>query len=365
MATVFVGLGSNEGNREAHLRAALSELSKCSDISVTAVSSFHETAPAGGPPQSKYLNAVAKVETRLLPMELLAELQRIEASLGRERGIRWGARTIDLDIIAYDEAVVETDELRIPHPLMYGRLFVLEPLAEIAPTWKHPLFGKTVAELLDELRRNTMRGLSRAPCYIAVAGPIAAGKTTLALLLAARMELVPVLEQARQNPLLGPFYADRKKHALSTQLWFLIERAAQLREAESFQPRRFVTDYIFEKDLIFAKLNLSGIELETYTVARSLVAAQRPQPDLIIYLRASPEHLRRRVETRGRPYESHMPPDYLAMLAEEYDLLFAKPMGAPVIRVQTDDAPSDFMRGDGAFGELLEQIADIQAQHKS
>jgi 2-amino-4-hydroxy-6-hydroxymethyldihydropteridine diphosphokinase len=150
--TAYIGLGSNLGQREETLRAALVELEHVDGVEVTAVSSLWETAPVGGPPQGDYLNAAAQVRTCLAPEELLRALQGIEARFGRERGARWGPRTLDLDLLLYADAVVSTPDLQVPHPRMHERLFVLGPLCEIAPEARHPVLGRSAAELLTRLR---------------------------------------------------------------------------------------------------------------------------------------------------------------------------------------------------------------------
>jgi 2-amino-4-hydroxy-6-hydroxymethyldihydropteridine diphosphokinase len=152
---ILLALGSNLGDREANLAAARASLIAF-DITVTEVSGIHET-PAlmpGGAPESwnmPYLNQVIAVETHLAPAELLVCLKHIESELGRRPGERWAPREIDIDILAYGDALVLTDALTIPHPHLDARDFVLRPLAEIAPNWRHPVLGKTVREMLAEL----------------------------------------------------------------------------------------------------------------------------------------------------------------------------------------------------------------------
>ena len=156
MTTVYLGLGSNLGDRRRNLEAALDALRAHPQIAVTAVSSFLETDPVGGPPgQGKFLNAAAKIETDLSPEALLEELKRVERALGRREGPRWGPREIDLDILLYGDAVLETPNLTIPHPRMRERRFVLEPLAEIAPDARDPVTNLTVRELLARLDAST------------------------------------------------------------------------------------------------------------------------------------------------------------------------------------------------------------------
>ena len=152
MATVYLGLGSNLGDRQGHLGRALAALASAPAIRVLAVSRFIETEPVGGPPgQGMYLNAAARIETDLEPTALLVELKSIERRLGRREGPRWGERPIDLDILLYDDLVLETPDLVIPHPRLAERRFVLEPLSEIAPDARDPRTGLSVRDLLARL----------------------------------------------------------------------------------------------------------------------------------------------------------------------------------------------------------------------
>ena len=145
--TAYIALGSNMGDREAYLNNAVKSLDSRKDCRVKKVSKFIETPPYGVTDQADFLNGCVKLETLLYPRELLDELHRIEQEAGRERVVRWGPRTLDLDIIFYDDIIWEEEDLCIPHVEMHKRKFVLEPLAEIAPYKRHPVYGKTVLEM--------------------------------------------------------------------------------------------------------------------------------------------------------------------------------------------------------------------------
>ena len=148
----YLALGANLGDRVRMMSTVVVQIERISETRILALSSLYETTPVGGPPgQPDYLNAVVRIETRRSPHDLLADCLAIERDLGRQRTVPDGPRTIDIDILLYDEVVLDGPGLIIPHPRMHARRFVLQPLAEIAPGLHHPSFGATIRELLDRL----------------------------------------------------------------------------------------------------------------------------------------------------------------------------------------------------------------------
>jgi 2-amino-4-hydroxy-6-hydroxymethyldihydropteridine diphosphokinase len=147
----FIGLGSNLGDREALIRAALEEMTRIPGTVLVRASSLYDTEPVGDAEQPNFLNAVAELDTDLEPRQLLWNLQLIERRLGRVRTQRWGPRTIDLDLLLQGDEVIEEPDLRVPHPELIRRSFVLVPLVELDPTVVHPETGLGLAEHLARL----------------------------------------------------------------------------------------------------------------------------------------------------------------------------------------------------------------------
>lgn len=228
MHHALIGLGANLGNREQTLGRAVARLGE-SVGKVTACSAWHETAPVGGQgEQQPFLNGALTLATALSPSELLDVLNAIETELGRRPAARWAARVVDLDLLLYDVLVLDTPRLKLPHPRMAYRRFVLEPAAEIAAELVHPPTGWTLGRLL--------RHLHDAPPYLAIAGLPATGKTRLARQLA---------EQGRGRLLLDPESAGSDIE--------LVSRRAVLLNRDAWPTDGWtISDFWFEQSLAWA-----------------------------------------------------------------------------------------------------------------
>ena len=156
MATAYLSLGSNSGDRLQFLKGAIKKIEESAKISIKKVSSVYETEPVGHKEQGRFLNLVLQVQTSLDPLPLLEHLLAIEDQMGRERKAKWGPRNIDVDLLLYDNQLVHSDRLIIPHPQMHKRRFVLIPLAEIAPQLLHPLLKKSAPQLLEGCKDKSM-----------------------------------------------------------------------------------------------------------------------------------------------------------------------------------------------------------------
>lgn len=175
-------------------------------------------------------------------------------------------------------------------------------------------------------------------CYIAIEGVIGVGKTTLARLLKPFLHAEVLLEVFEENPFLARFYQDRERYAFQTQTFFLLSRYHQQHEAipAALAQHNLISDYTFDKNKIFARLTLSGDELEMYERVQDTLASRIPTPDLIVYLRADVENLMTRITIRDRSYERTMDRDYIAALAVAYDTYYANYTASPVLYVETD-----------------------------
>jgi len=343
MSLCLVGLGSNLGDRAQALSLAADKLRAIPEVRLLACSRWHETMPAGGPTdQGEFLNGAALLDTSLDPRALLAALQRIERDAGRVRGEHWAPRTLDLDLLLFDDLALETDELVLPHPRFAVRKFALRPAVEVAPEIPHPTIGWTVRQILDHLEGSA--------AYVAITGPIAAGKSRLAHELAARANarLIPEpLDEVR----LAEFYANPPGTEWDIELEFLEVRTSLL-DRTTWGPtdRLTVSDFHFAQSLAFATLWLSGERLAEFKRRWSDAQVLVQAPRFSVILDAPADVLWERIANRGRTYETTITREWLERLRAAMRSPESLPISGPVLRLGSVDF-------DAATKEALAAVA--------
>lgn len=198
------------------------------------------------------------------------------------------------------------------------------------------------------------------PRYLAVEGPIGVGKTSLAEILAQRLQARAVLEVAEENPFLNDFYRDMRRYAFQAQLYFLLTRYRQQQELLQFDlfRQRLISDYLFPRDRIFAHVTLDDHELALYEKIHALLEVRVPKPDFVIYLQADVEALYKRISIRGRAYERDIPRAYLEDVVQAYNHFFFHYTETPLLVVNTTEI--DFVKRKGDLEDLITQIQSIK-----
>lgn len=195
--------------------------------------------------------------------------------------------------------------------------------------------------------------------YLAIEGVIGVGKTSLARLLQPIFGGELLLEVFEENPFLSDFYADRKRYAFQTQIFFLLSRYRQQREVvpQALARGNLIADYTFEKDQLFARLNLSGDELDTYERLHEALAERIPRPDLVLYLRVDTDTAMRRIAMRDRSYERNMERDYIDALNQAYEAFFTRHYTGPVLTI--DSTPLDFVARPEHLAYIANRVRDV------
>ena len=332
--TAYIALGSNLGDRADLIRQAVEMLTGSELVTLIDQSEVIETFPLGPSDQPPYLDCVVKIQTSLPPENLLNSMQNIEEALGRQRQRKWGPRTIDLDLLLYGDEVIETKRLTVPHKQMHLRSFVMHGISQLDGELIHPVIGVSMNELHDRLNGGNFFIDCDKPQLVSIAGLIGVGKTTLGKALARQFGCALLHEAYDTNPYLAQAYAG-KDVALESQLYFLNSRYKQM-SRDSLEPGNVVfSDYIFEKDRIFAERTLNSQQLQAYNQCSRQISPQIADEVLVIYLYDDPKVILERIHRRNRPYEQVIGLPWLAGLADEYNCLFDAWKACPVIALST------------------------------
>ena len=370
---VYISLGSNLGNRKSYLQQAIEAIATQVGTIVD-IAPIYET-PSWGFSGEAFLNTCLLCRTHLPAEEVMAQLLRIEYSLGRERipnKKEYLSRTIDLDILFYDDKIINTEFLTIPHPLLQHRKFVLKPLASLNDTLLHPVLQKTIAELLNttddtspvqRLSEQLAFPAQKSPFlhykYIAIEGNIGAGKTTLATKIAQDFNAKLILEQFSDNPFLPKFYQNPKQYGFTLEMSFLTERYQQMSEqlAQMDLFKEFVvSDYDIFKSLIFSKVTLTEDEFILYRKLFYILYSQIIKPDLYVFLYQNTDRLIENIKKRGRDYEQNISPDYLKKI--HYGYLDFIQKNTAINSLIIDGTDLDFVKHYSHYDLIVQKIRE-------
>jgi len=321
----YLSLGTNQGNKLENLQKAIDSIDD-NVGGIQKISSVYQT-PSWGFDGKNFFNICIKVSTYQQPEVLLSSLLEIEQELGRLRSSEKGYqnRKIDIDILLFDDEIIFSKQLIVPHPKMLDRKFVLIPLAEIAPNELHPIKktqlsvcaqncndASEISMIKEKLRRPIP--LSEKYNYIAIEGNIGSGKTSLTKMISDEFNAKIILERFADNPFLPKFYEDKERYAFPLEMSFLADRHQQLSDdlAQFDLFKNFiVSDYYIFKSLIFAQVTLQKEEYILYRKMFDIMYKEITKPDLYIYLYQNTEQLLQNIKKRGRDYEQSIAPSYL------------------------------------------------------
>ena len=333
MVRALVALGANLGDRAATLRAAVDHLNG-DRVTLVAASSWHETVPSGGPAgQPGYLNGAALFETSLTPEAFFERLVQTEHRLGRTREVRWGPRTLDLDLLLYDAVVMRSPKLELPHPRLAFRRFVLAPAVEIAGAMRHPGIGWTMDRLLEHL--------ATARPYVAITGVPGAGKTELARQVAKISGAdLAILDDARGAT------AVQSGPSLEAELEFVRARRQRLASYPWVGRERWlISDFWLEQSLAYARTELPPSSQTAVSAAVEAARASVVAPKLTVLLADALDHSGPNSGMQGQPQDpvSRAPLD---QLAHELSNAVNRPELGPVLLLDQSD-----------LGEAARQLA--------
>lgn len=366
-----LSLGSNIGDRKQTIVSCIDAINEQVAI-VADVSKLYESE-AWGFSSDAFLNCAVLIHTSMNAQELLSSILKLELDLGRKRSAEQGyqARNIDIDIIAFNEEIINIENLQIPHKEMQNRKFVLLPMCDLNFEWKHPILHKTKEILLETTSdnsacvpfgtlQNPIKKYHFANCnYIAIEGNIGAGKTTLAKRIADDFNAKTVLERFADNPFLPKFYEDQNRYAFPLEMSFLADRYQQITDdLEQFDLFKdfIVADYHIFKSLIFSKITLVQEEFRLYSNLFDIMYRQIPKPDLYIYLYQNSERLLSNIKKRGRDYEQHITSEYLEKINRGYLEYIKSQRDLNVLIIDSSDL--DFVNREQDYHFILQRITE-------
>ena len=367
--SAILSLGSNLGNRLESLQQGINYIHS-HIATVIKTSGVYET-PAWGFEGAAFYNCAIVVHTTKTAHQLLEGLLTAEAQGGRVRSTtgEYISRTIDIDIIAFNNKVIDETHLQIPHPRMAGRNFVLYPLRDVSPQWLHPILNMDINRLIAEtedtsdcklVTRLTSPVEAYSPSrfnYIAIEGNIGAGKTSLALKISEDFNAQLVPERFADNPFLPKFYADQARYAFPLEMSFLADRYQQLNDDLSelnLSSDFVVADYFIVKSLIFSKITLSEDEYRLYHRLFDIMYKELAKPGLYIYLYQSTDRLLQQIKKRGRDYEQDITAEYLDNINRGYLDFIKSATGLNVLVI--DVTNKDFVNNQEDYLWILDQL---------
>jgi len=373
--SAILSLGSNLGNRLENLQQGIDYIHS-HIATVIKTSGVYET-PAWGFEGDAFYNCAVLVHTNKPATKLLQGLLTAEAQGGRVRSAtgEYISRTIDIDIIAFNDEVINEPHLQVPHPRMAGRNFVLYPVRDVSPQWMHPLLNINIDQLIaetDDTSECKMVAQLTSPVaaysperfnYIAIEGNIGAGKTSLALKISEDFNAQLVPERFADNPFLPKFYADQARYAFSLEMSFLADRYQQLNDDLSklnLFSDFVVADYYIVKSLIFSKITLSEDEYRLYHRLFDIMYKELPKPGLYIYLYQSTERLLQQIKKRGRDYEQDITAEYLDNINRGYLDFIKSASGLNVLVIDVTD--KDFVNNQEDYLWILDQLEEVNRQ---